>query len=116
MTIFIDCVAETAPSTPLNVSLESPPKCEIAHWLHNENLRKYRNDYRRFRLGYAGGARGDVSDVGYSHFKNTIDPPINTEVEADDPVTRWRIAYRRFRLGEADGAKGSVPLSIDSVN
>lgn len=88
----------------------------------NQQILRYRLEYQSFRLGYAQGAKGEVTEVTslelpklptVGSFGNVLgitgQDSLADELDTAFAVLReYRIAYRRHRLGQARGAAGQV--------
>eukprot|EP01084_Bolivina_argentea_P194711 334127_1 len=92
--------------------------------LDNDRTRIFRLGMRRFRLGWAEGAKGEPHDQFGGDFSSAKEnlPPIepgwftegalsnmnSVDLDITSEVTEFRIAYQRFRQGSHHGAKGET--------
>jgi hypothetical protein len=88
----------------------------------NQQILRYRMEYQSFRLGYAQGAKGEVTEVTSLHMPSltsgassgnvlgiTGSDSLAEELDTSFAVLReYRISYRRHRLGQPRGAAGQV--------
>jgi hypothetical protein len=88
----------------------------------NQQILRYRMEYQSFRLGYAQGAKGEVTEVTALNLPSitsggssgnvlgiTGADSLAEELDTSFAVLReYRIAYRRHRLGQPRGASGQV--------